>query len=133
MVIRTASCSCGQLRLVCAGAPVRVSICHCLECQRRTGSIFAVQARFHRTQLTVSGESGNWHRRGESGGVARFHFCPVCAATVFWEPETMPDLVLVAVGAFADPDFPAPGVAVYEARRHPWAMALGALPMEHWD
>jgi hypothetical protein len=24
------------------------------------------------------------------------------------------------VGAFADPDFPAPRVSVYDCRRHPW-------------
>jgi hypothetical protein len=32
--------------------------------------------------------------------------------------------VSVAVGAFADPDFPAPAVSVYDCRRHPWV----ALP-----
>lgn len=36
MTTRQASCSCGQLRLTCAGEPVRISVCHCLECQRRT-------------------------------------------------------------------------------------------------
>jgi hypothetical protein len=28
--------------------------------------------------------------------------------------------VSVAVGAFADPHFPAPRVSVYDCRRHPW-------------
>ncbi|MFN2470768.1 MAG: aldehyde-activating protein, partial [Gaiellaceae bacterium] len=36
---RHAACSCGQLRLTVEGEPVRVSICHCLACQRRTGSV----------------------------------------------------------------------------------------------
>ena len=45
MTERTASCSCGQLRLACEGEPVRISICHCLECQKRTCSVFAMQAR----------------------------------------------------------------------------------------
>ena len=38
MTMRVASCSCGQLRLTCEGEPVRISICHCLECQKRTGN-----------------------------------------------------------------------------------------------
>jgi hypothetical protein len=44
----------------------------------------------------------------------------------------MPDVVAVAVGAFADPTFPPPTVAVYEARRHPWAVMPG-LDVEHFD
>ncbi len=46
MVTREAHCSCGQLRLTCEGEPVRISICHCLECQRRTGSVFGTQRAF---------------------------------------------------------------------------------------
>lgn len=46
MTTRTASCSCGQLQIEVQGEPVRVSVCHCLACQRRTGSLFGEQARF---------------------------------------------------------------------------------------
>ena len=41
MPTRLASCSCGQLTAQASGDPVRNSICHCLACQRRTGSPFA--------------------------------------------------------------------------------------------
>lgn len=131
MTVRVASCSCGQLRLSCEGEPVRVSICHCLECQRRTGSVFATQARFARAGVTVAGHSTTWARTGDSGGTAVFHFCPACGSIVYWEPVELPDIVYVAVGAFADPAFPAPHVSVYEERRHPWALAAGTLPLEH--
>lgn len=45
----------------------------------------------------------------------------------------MPEHVMIAVGAFADPSFPAPGVSVYEERQHPWALAAGELAMEHLE
>jgi hypothetical protein len=48
------------------------------------------------------------------------HFCPACGSTVYWEPQGIPDLVYVAVGAFADPDFPPPKISVYGERRHKW-------------
>lgn len=131
MKTRTASCSCGQLRLACEGEPVRVSICHCLECQKRTGGVFATQARFPREHVTIEGRSTRWTRAGDSGQSATFHFCPVCGSTVYWEPADAPDLVTVAAGAFADPSFPPPHVSVYEERRHPWALAAGELPLEH--
>ena len=131
MTSRVAACSCGQVRLTCEGEPVRLSICHCLECQKRTGSVFAVQARFPEAQVTIEGRSAQWSRRGDSGGTATFHFCPVCASTVYWTIAELPGFVAVAVGAFADPAFPPPRVSVYEERMHPWALALGELPLEH--
>jgi len=123
---RAASCDCGQLSLICEGEPVRVSVCHCLACRRRTGSAFGWQARFPREAVTITGESREYVRRGDSGSSARFGFCPVCASTVFWRAEGLEAFVTVAVGAFADPDFPPPGVSVYDGRRSGWiAMPRG--------
>ena len=131
MTGRLASCSCGQLRLTCEGEPVRISICHCLECQKRTGSVFGAQARFARQGVSIEGRSSEWTRVGDSGGAATFHSCPVCSSTVYWAPSEAPDLLYVAVGAFADPSFPPPFVSVYEERSHPWVLVAGDLPMEH--
>lgn len=131
MTTRIAACSCGQLRLTCKGEPERISICHCLECQKRTGSVFAVQARFPRRAVTIEGQASHWSRRGDSGGSATFNFCATCGSTVCWVPDAAPKLIYVAVGAFADPNFPPPRVSVYEERQHPWALAAGALPLEH--
>jgi hypothetical protein len=108
-------------------------MCHCLACQRRTGSVFGVQARFRKDQLApAEGRASRFVRTGDSGGRITFSFCPDCGSTVFWEQEAVPDLVAVAVGAFADPGFPAPRVAVYEARMHPWAR-MPDLEVEHHD
>jgi Glutathione-dependent formaldehyde-activating enzyme len=71
---RFASCSCGQLTAQVAGEPVRVSICHCLACQRRTGSTFGQQAKFRRDQVSVSGVSSEYVRVGDEGPGAKFHF-----------------------------------------------------------
>ncbi len=131
MAPRTATCSCGQLRVVCDGEPVRISICHCLECQKRTGSVFAVQARFPRAAVSVEGNASRWKRAGDSGAHAIFNFCPLCGSTVSWEFSGAPDCIYVTVGAFADPSFPPPRVSVYEERQHPWAMMANALPLEH--
>jgi hypothetical protein len=131
MATRIASCSCGQLRIICDIEPVRISICHCLECQKRTGSVFGTQARFPRAFVTIEGRAAQWTRTGESGQPATFNFCPECASTVYWEAAAAPGFVTVAVGAFADPSFPPPHVSVYEERRHAWALAAALLPMEH--
>jgi hypothetical protein len=120
---RRASCSCGQLAVLCEGEPVRVGMCHCFACQRRTGSIFGVQARFTRAKVTFEGSAREWVRVGDDGGRGTFRFCPDCGATVYYTFDEEPDLVGVSVGAFADPAFPPPTYSVYERRRHPWARA----------
>jgi hypothetical protein len=131
MTIRQASCSCGNLTVTTRGEPVRISICHCHDCQRRTGSVFGVQARFARSDATIEGPSTSWMRTADSGNRIAHHFCPSCGTTVYYLPEAEPELIAVAVGAFADASFPAPRVSVYESRRHSWV----AVPpdVDHFD
>ncbi|MEN3811466.1 GFA family protein [Chromobacterium piscinae] len=120
---RLAACSCGQLTAQVSGDPVRVSICHCLACQRRTGSVFGQQARFYRKDIAIAGQSTVYVRVGDEGSRVKFHFCPTCGATVYYEPEGLEEFVAIPVGAFADPGFPAPSVSVYEERKHGWVAA----------
>ena len=120
MPTRQAACSCEQLRLTTEGDPVRISVCHCLACQRRTGSAFGVQARFPVENVRVEGRYREYVRISDAGEGGTFSFCPDCGATVFWSSEDQPDLIAVAVGAFADPAFPRPWVSVWEKRRHAW-------------
>ena len=119
MSCRTAACSCGQLSIEVHGAPRGVGICNCLACQRRTGSVFAALASFD-APYRVRGEATEYVRTGERGARFVFRFCPVCGSTVFHTEVGNDAAVSVAVGAFADPAFPAPTVSVYDCRRHPW-------------
>lgn len=131
---RTASCSCGALRIVVGGEPTRVSICHCLACQKRTGSVFAAQARFNRGQIVaLEGVSTVYTRIGDEGGRIDFHFCPTCGAIVHYSLDTQPELVAIPLGAFADPAFPAPEFSVYERRRHHWVLLPEDGSLQHID
>lgn len=125
MTSRTASCRCGQLRATAAGEPVRVSVCHCLACQQRSGSAFAAQARWPVDQVRIEGQSKSWIRTADSGNRITYHFCPECGSTVHYSGGNFPDLVAVPVGAFADPDFPAPQFSVWEKRKHEWVEISG--------
>jgi hypothetical protein len=116
---RTAACCCGQLRIEVQGEPLGVGVCHCLACQRRTGSVFAALAAFA-SPYTVVGQATEFVRRGDAGAAFRFRFCPVCGTTLFHTEEGYGGSVSVAVGAFADPTFPPPQASVYDGRRHAW-------------
>ena len=120
MTTRTASCSCGQLQAQATAEPLRVSVCHCLACQRRTGSVFGAQARFAKEAVSVTGTSTPFERVGDAGTKATFHFCPDCGATVYWTMSAFEDAIAIPVGAFADPSFPPPVISVYDERMHGW-------------
>jgi hypothetical protein len=130
---RVATCWCGQAQAVCEGEPARVSVCHCLNCQQRSGSAFAAQARFPVERVAVSGALHDYTRVGESGQRATFRFCPECASTLVYTTEAEPDLIAVPIGNFADPTaFGPPLYSVYEGRKLAW-VAITSPGTEHFD
>ena len=122
MITRHAECSCGQLSATCSGEPLRISVCHCLACKRRTGSAFSHTARFAEADVAVEGRAAEFVLIGDEGSRCTFSFCPDCSATVHYRNDHIPGFISVPVGAFADPSFPPPNVSVYHGadRRYPW-------------
>ena len=130
MSTRTASCRCGQLRATAIGDPVRVSACHCLNCKKRSGSAFAVQARWPSAQVQVDGRSKTHVMVADSGNSATFHFCPDCGSDVYYVNDgKFDDLVAIPLGAFDDPYFVTPAFSVWEERKCDWVELTG--PLEH--
>jgi hypothetical protein len=120
-MIREAACQCGTLTLTCEGEPAKVSLCHCFDCQRRTGSLFGVAAFYPKAMVvTGKGEAKRYRRDAASGFAVTFNFCPDCGSNLWWEPERLPDLIAVAVGCFADRAFPMPAQAVWTDEQHHW-------------
>jgi hypothetical protein len=129
-VERRASCQCGALTVVARGEPMRNSVCHCLDCKRRSGSAFAWTATFAEEQIETGGAYASFRRGSDDGFWGEMCFCPNCGSTVFFRIERRPGMVSVAVGAFADPDFPEPTVSVYFERRPKWCVLATSGPLE---
>jgi hypothetical protein len=131
-VTRTASCRCSQLKVSVTGEPVRLSVCHCLNCKKRSGSVFAVQARWPVEQVAIKGRSKTFDKVGDSGNVGTFHFCPDCGSDVYYVIDGKFDgLIAIPLGAFDDPFFGMPEYSVWEARKHDWVEITGDV--EHID
>src|SRR5262245_39225370 len=135
---REAACHCGQLRLEVDGDPFVVSLCHCLACQRRTGSAFGMQAGFRPAQVRVEGRFSGYSRISDEVDRKEhvFNFCPECGSQVFYTEPAEPDLFVVAAGAFAAPEFPPPAGSGYDSRRHPWLQLPDTIQRhapELWD
>jgi hypothetical protein len=144
MTTRTAQCACGRFNMTLEGEPLHVLTCHCDFCQRRTGSVFQVSATFSRDQLIeTSGETKRFNGvevnnvPGHAGVPAgyNYHFCTTCGSTVYWDYSTTREItgdftpsgkqfVSVAVGNFADPDFPVPRLETFAKGRHNWVLPV---------
>ena len=132
MTARTASCRCGQLRVTATGEPVRLSVCHCLNCKKRSGSAFAVQARWPGAQVSMEGAAKTFDIVADSGNRATFHFCPDCGSDVYYVIDGKFDgLIAIPLGAFDDPFFGSPEYSVWEQRKHPWVEITGDV--DHFD
>jgi hypothetical protein len=120
-----ASCQCGKLSATVAdGAEPTTIMCHCIACQRRSGSPFGTIAYFPKEAVAISGSPREFTRPTDNGYSFTTGFCPDCGSTLYAKASRMPDITGVPVGAFADPSFPQPVRSVYEQGMHAWV----ALP-----
>ncbi|MGI3037922.1 GFA family protein [Vibrio diabolicus] len=118
--IHTCECACGLVELRCKGEPIRTSVCHCFECQKRTGSVFGVQARFDKEHVTLNGEVTCYTRMGDDGNEVQYEFCPSFGTTMRLLVSTFPEIMIIPVGLFTDKEFHQPTVSIYEQRKHGW-------------
>ena len=120
-----AQCQCGQLAVELPGPTPVVVACHCIACQRRSGSPFGVMAYYPADRLEISGEASRFERPTDEGNTFETFFCPTCGSTVYARAGKHPTMIGVALGAIADPDFPAPVRSVWEQSMHRWVAVPG--------
>jgi hypothetical protein len=80
--------------------------------------------------VKVSGTPKEFARSAASGGKVRSYFCTNCGSTVYWKADNLPTLIGVAVGALANPHYPAPVRSIFEQSKHSWVQIDGVL--EHF-
>ena len=118
---RTAQCHCGALRVIASGEPDFINACHCQACQRRTGAVMHSGAYYKKEQVRPEGSAKLYTRHVEgTTRTIRYYFCPECGSNVYWHADGRPDHVGVAIGCFADPNFPRPQYSVWEETKHGW-------------
>jgi len=128
-ITRQAGCQCGALTATVAGdAQPMTVLCHCRDCQRRSGSPFGITAYFPANDVVISGEAREFTRPTDQGNSFTTGFCPQCGSTLYARASKYPAILGVTVGAFADPDFPPPLRSVYEQTRHGWVELPEDMP-----
>ena len=88
--------------------------------QQHTGSVIHARGFFLNADVQCRGGLQSLLRRSDSVREVHFHFCPECGTSVYWHADGGPGLCGIAVGCFADPDFPAPSFSIWEESVHLW-------------
>jgi hypothetical protein len=104
----TGGCLCGAVRMVAAGRPYRVGLCHCLDCRKHHGALFHASAIFPQEAVAISGETRDYAGR---------HFCPRCGSPVF---SRSGGEVEVNLGSLDAPDRFMPTYELWTVRREAW-------------
>jgi hypothetical protein len=95
-------------------------------------ALHLASAPFIRSTRSPSfGTAKAFTREAASGGEVHTYFCPNCGSTIYWKADNLPSLIGVAVGALADPKYPAPIKSVFEQSKHDWVQIGGAV--EHFQ
>jgi hypothetical protein len=108
--IRDASggCLCGDVRFLACGDPLRVGLCHCLDCRKHHGAAFHASAIFPSGAVTISGETRDFRGR---------HFCSRCGSSIF---SCTGDEIELHLGAFDAPNLFTPTYELWAIRRESW-------------
>jgi hypothetical protein len=122
-------CSCGAVRYRLTSAPMFVHCCHCLNCQRHTGSAFVINLLIEaaRVELTRGDPTGTGMPLN-GGSPNRIFRCPECRVAVWSEYGGRAQVRFVRGGTLDDPSAVAPDVHIYTRSKLPWVTLPGSVP-----
>jgi hypothetical protein len=124
----TGGCSCGAVRYRLAPEPLVTHCCHCLNCQRQTGSAFVINLVLEADRVEVlEGEPQPVDLPRDDGSVQRIYRCPQCQVAIFSEYGG-PALRFVRGGTLDEPSEAAPDVHIYTRSKVPWVTLPDSVP-----
>jgi hypothetical protein len=123
----TGGCLCGKVRYSANVEPAFTGVCHCADCQKFTGSAFAVVVAVPKAALSVEGKVSTFSKPGDSGKSIERRFCPECGSSVTDEAAVMPDIVMISAGTLDDASWVKPAMQIYCDSAQPWVQLGGEL------
>ena len=116
----TGGCACGAVRYRMTTAPMFVHCCHCLDCQRQTGSAFVINALIETARLDVEGaDPERFEMPTDSGRPHGIYSCQSCGTAVWSEYGGLATLRFVRVGTLDEPQLLVPDVHIYTRSKVP--------------
>ena len=128
-------CSCGAVRYRLTSEPLFTHCCHCLNCQRQTGSAFVINLLIEADRVELlAGDPVRVDVPRDDGSAQRIYRCPACQVALFSE-YGRPEIKFVRAGTLDEPSGVAPDVHIYTRSKVPWIMLPDSVPAfaEYYD
>jgi hypothetical protein len=121
-------CSCGAIRYRLTSEPLVVHCCHCLNCQRQTGSAFVINVLIEAERLELlAGEPRRVDVPRDDGSVQKIYRCPTCQVALYSD-YGRPDIRFVRAGTLDDPSQVTPDVHIFTRSKREWIRLPVSVP-----
>ena len=127
-VPREGGCACSEVRYRLTSDPLFVHCCHCLNCQRQTGSAFVINLLIEADRVEVlAGDPQHVDVSRDDGSKQRIYRCPTCQVAIFSE-YGWPELLFVRGGTLDEPSEVTPDVHIFTRSKLPWITLPDSVP-----
>jgi hypothetical protein len=121
-------CACGELRYRLRWPPLFVHCCHCLNCQRQTGSAFVINVLIESDRVELLAGAPERVPVPRSGSKRQqIYRCPECGTAV-WSTYTRKSVLFVRAGTLDDPSAVEPDVHIFTRSKVPWLTLPESTP-----
>jgi hypothetical protein len=125
---RQGGCSCGEVRYRLTTDPLFVHCCHCLNCQRQTGSAFVVNLLIESDRVeVVAGTPQSVDVPRDDGSRQKIYRCPECQVALFSD-YGRPEVLFVRAGTLDDPAAVRPDVHIFTRSKVGWVTLPDSTP-----
>ena len=125
---REGGCTCGEVRYRLGSDPLFVHCCHCLNCQRQTGSGFVINVLMEADRVELlAGEPQAVSVPRSGGKKQKIWRCPTCQIAVY-SRYTSPRIRFVRAGTLDDPSSVEPDVHIFTRSKLPWVTIPESVP-----
>ena len=122
-------CLCGKVQYTSSAEPAMTAVCHCIDCQKQSGSAFSINIGLRADEINFTGELRMVETHGlESGKKINRYFCPNCGSPLYSAPDVMPGMIFLKVGTLDDTSWVKPDINFWCSTAQPWVSIDGSLP-----
>jgi hypothetical protein len=121
-------CRCGEISLTVHARPKLMVQCHCLDCQKTSGTGHTSNAYFAENDVTIEGEANEYTVVADSGSTMVRYFCPKCGSRLYGYNSERPGLISIPVGCLENQSWFTPQAVLYTSRRHDWDITNDEIP-----
>jgi len=119
----TGGCQCGAIRYEVTGAPKRLVVCHCSNCQRQSGSAFGMTVVVSEADFRLTkGNLKTYASKSAAGREKLGTFCPECGTRIYHKLELRKGAVSVKPGTLDDTSWLKPEMHLWTSRKQPWVI-----------